>query len=90
MASRIIYKYPLYPGFTYLTLPPGSKILKVALQFNGPQVWIEQDPYGPSVVNATFIVRETGINFDDYDGLQYIDSFQVDEYVGHVYGKIGL
>lgn len=88
---RTVYKYPLLPGRTQLSLPVGSKPLAAQTQRNlyergeHPFLWVELDTDEVYLLSVTFECIGTGHEVPQ--GAIYIDTFQMPEdgLVWHVY-----
>ena len=81
-----IWKYKLdIKHVNHIDVPEFGKVLCVQVQGGVPCVWIKVNPANP-LVKREFNVYFTGEECDCLDG-EYIDTFQINELVFHVYGE---
>lgn len=81
---NVIYKYPVTPEFE-LELPPDAFVLTVQMQRDNPVMWVLLDPEAPKVTRR-FITLATGEQTEiEAKDLWYINTFQVDYLVFHLF-----
>jgi len=82
---KAIYKFRLpHKENFFLTLSNKPKLLKVAVQGDSANLWVELDPDN-IIISYRFKVFMTGPNIDVV-GLRYVDSFELPNgIVGHLY-----
>jgi hypothetical protein len=88
---KVIWKYPLITSDEQvISIPKDAKILTVQIQDDVPTIWAIVDPLKPKE-DKVIIIRGTGLQYQDqdWDGLNYIGSYQYQFYngkfVGHVF-----
>ncbi len=81
-----IYKYEILIAGFQIMLPSDAKVLKIDLQNNDPYMWILLDT-NKSTLPKTFRVYGTGQTINA-EGLRYIDTFQQDGFVWHVFEEL--
>ena len=83
-----IWKFPLTVDKSQvLTLPIGYKILTVKTQNNIPTLWAGLNSSSNEMVNVEIVTHTTGAVINAGQGLEYIDTYMLDdgEFVGHVF-----
>jgi hypothetical protein len=86
---KVIYKWDLsiIHGLK-VRMAIDAKILSVQVQDSHkgqtPVMWTEQRVEESRLVIREFVVLATGHEFEDY-GLEYVGTFQINEYVWHLY-----
>jgi hypothetical protein len=76
---KIIYKYPINPGWNNYRMPKGAKVLSVQTQDGRPQMWTLCDENcNFNLVSRNFQAAPTGVSFDD-TGHEYIGTFQLND-----------
>jgi len=83
-----IYKYeiPMEDKFS-LNLPKGAKLLTCQLQFLTPVLWAWVDTKEP-LEKRNFLLIGTGQEFPEKFRCFYIGTFQVGEFVGHLFEEL--
>ena len=86
MTERIVYKYPLNPGMTTLSLPTRATLLHVAYQGEQLQLWALVNPASP-IDERTVLVLGTGHRYNRPGDLRHINTFLVEDgaYVFHAF-----
>lgn len=99
----IVYKFPLTTGKSTMgvpemrqqeiRMPEDAKILSLGMQNGNPVIWAAcgTEPILPSNKPRHFITIGTGITLPDHPGswkLEFIGTFQMDWFVGHVFEMI--
>lgn len=83
-----IWKYELdVTDDQYVPMPKGAKPLSVGVQGITPVMWAEVDPNAPTVKVHVRILA-TGEQIPDTEqqaAMQFVGTFQVGGFVGHVY-----
>lgn len=85
---KTIYKYPLRViDEQIIYIPWGAKILSVQVQNGDPCLWALVDSMRTKQEYTIQIVG-TGQYIDDpLEELQFLETFQIDSFVGHVFYK---
>lgn len=82
---KVIFKYPFYvTNAQQLWMPEGAKPLCVQVQDGSPQMWALVDQYADQKI-YTFRVYGTGNPLPNDNPGEYIDTFQLDGFVWHVF-----
>jgi hypothetical protein len=83
----VIYKYPIdmrgLANGIYIELPEKAQILDLQMQNNTPTLWALVDLNAP-LVTRYFCIYGTGQHFE-IDGVAYVGTFQIDEFVWHLF-----
>jgi hypothetical protein len=72
-----IWKWPLYPGRTELSMPIDAQLLTVQMQGDTPCLWALVDDHLPKVSRA-FEIYGTGQRVPENHG-QYVATFQMND-----------
>lgn len=89
--TKQIWKYKISNRCSLtVSLPKYSKILSLQMQNNEPHMWIMVDEeHLENLVEREFHIIPTGVSFD-YKELLYIDTFQIDDLVFHLFEKVDI
>lgn len=80
---KTIWKYPIHPDTTLLSMPAGAKVLCVQTQNNEPYIWALVDPAAMKI-DRYFSIYGTGHGIPLYPG-SYIGTWQADDLVWHLF-----
>ena len=78
-----IWKFPVKPGAFEHTMPIGAKILSVAVQHDGPQLWALVDRRQPHITRR-FYAYMTGQAITE-EPRRFVGTFTVGGIVCHVF-----
>jgi hypothetical protein len=80
-----IWKYPLeVEDLQQIEMPVGAQVLAVEVRNGQPCLWAKVDPTKLNVVCEIATVG-TGHPANHAEGLQYIGTYQLGNFVGHVF-----
>jgi hypothetical protein len=80
-----IYKYPLYGNTYNVNIPVGSEIMSVINQDGVAMVYALVDPTQTTIKTVAFHVIGTGWDIADPNNLEFVGTFQDNEFVWHVF-----
>lgn len=85
--NKIIYKYPLYFGYSYISLPEGSRLLSMQNRREKISLWALVDDTVLSEEHYTFYLAMTGEYLPkEVDEYKFLDTVQMpDGIVIHVF-----
>ena len=85
----MIWKYEFDGSIeSTIKMPKDAKILTIQTQNDIPCIWISFNiKYINELESRVFETKGKGISFEDDDNLHYIGTYQVCEYVFHVYER---
>ena len=88
-----VYKYPIKPEGVRLDLPAGARLLSVQMQRGTPCLWAlvpTGDPVMPITPSSMRIIRVYGTGHTiNGDPGEFIDTFQIEGLVFHVFDATG-
>jgi hypothetical protein len=81
-----IYKYPLIlADYNPVVMPKGSTILDLQIQNNTPTIWVLVDTNTKYAEVRTFAIFGTGQEIENVNRYKYIKTFQLNNFVWHVF-----
>lgn len=84
---KTIYKYQLeVTGQQTITMPVGSEVLSIQVQYGVPCIWAKVDT-GNEVGDRTFVTFGTGHPLPE-NNLEFIGTYQTGQFVFHVFEMI--